>query len=109
MMQHIQDFLQQCTTVTADGSLVSLDELEGLYVYWCSLGGKDVRETEAVLDELRLHGLETAQRHGVDYVEGLVLAGPVMADFILACHFTGAWGQPDLMDLAPVREVVTAS
>lgn len=109
MIQHIQEFLQHCTTVTADGSLASLDELEGLYVYWCSLTGTEALETDAVLDGLRLLGLEGTQRNGVDYVEGLLLTGPVMADFILACEFTGVWGQPDLVDLAAVREVATAS
>ncbi|MHA7279091.1 hypothetical protein ACX80H_04985 [Arthrobacter sp. MDT2-2] len=129
MTQHIDDFLHDCTTVTADGSLVSVDEVEGLYLYWRSLraadstpdrvedstddsaddSAEDSTETAAVLDALYARGVEPIQRNGVDYVEGLVLTGPVMAEFIVACDFVGAWGQPELWDLAAVREVVTAS
>ncbi|OUM39974.1 hypothetical protein [Arthrobacter sedimenti] len=137
MTQHIDDFLHDCTTVTADGSLVSVDEVEGLYLYWCSLRAADSTgnrgedsteestedlvedsledfteesaETAAVLDAVYARGVEPIQRDGVDYVEGLVLTGPVMADFIVACDFAGVWGHPELCDLAAVREVVTAS
>jgi hypothetical protein len=129
MTQHIDDFLHDCTTVTADGSLVSVDEVEGLYLYWRSLraagstpdrvensaddstddSAEDSTETAAVLDALYARGVEPIQRNGVDYVEGLVLTGPVMAEFIVACDFAGVWGQPELWDLAAVREVVTAS
>ncbi|MHA7285313.1 hypothetical protein ACX80I_03470 [Arthrobacter sp. MDT3-44] len=121
MTQHIDDFLHDCITVTADGSLVSIDEVEGLYLYWSSLRAADSTEgssgvstddspdTAAVLEALYARGVEPIQRDGVDYVEGLILTGPVMADFIVACDFSGVWGQPELWDLAAVREVVTAS
>jgi hypothetical protein len=121
MTQHTDDFLHDCTTVTADGSLVSVDEVEGLYLYWRSLRAADSSgdrvddstddsvETAAVLDALYARGVEPIQRNGVDYVEGLVLTGPVVADFIVACDFPGVWGQPELWDLAAVQEVVTAS
>lgn len=108
MPQHIHDFLHACTTVTADGSLASLDEFEGLYVYWCSLREEEAVETAAVVDMLRPDGVETTQRDGVEYLEGLLLTGPVMAEFIVSCEFSGAWGRPDLVDRAVVREVVTA-
>lgn len=112
MTQHLQDFLQDCTTATADGSLTSLDEIEGLYVYWCSLRKEDALPTEAVLDELRLRGLETVQRSGAEYVEGLLLTGPVMTGFILSCDFSGTWGRPDpvfLSEPVSVPEPVFAS
>jgi hypothetical protein len=109
MTQHIDDFLLACTTVTADGSLASVDEVEGLYGYWCSLTSSDALETGVVLEALHARGVEPAQRDGVDYVEGLVLTGPVMTDFILAVDFAGAWGHPDTRDSAVLREVATAS
>ncbi|MDN4610856.1 hypothetical protein [Arthrobacter burdickii] len=125
MTQHTDDFLHDCTTVTADGSLVSVDEVEGLYLYWRSLRAADSSgdrvddstrdstddsvETAAVLDALYARGVEPIQRNGVDYVEGLVLTGPVVADFIVVCDFAGVWGQPELWELAAVQEVVTAS
>lgn len=108
MTQNIDQFLQDCSTFTADGSLTSFDELEGLYLYWCSLRDEEARPTEVVLDILRTRGVETATYDDVDYVEGLLLTGPVMAGFILSCDFAGAWGQPDLLNL-PVRAVATAS
>ncbi len=108
MTQHIDAFLNTCLTVTADGSLVSLDEFEGLYVYWCSHQDDDVLETAEVLDLLTPAGVELTQRNGVDYVEGLLLTGPVAAEFILSCEFSGAWGQPDSLELAELREVATA-
>lgn len=118
MTQHIEEFLQECTTVTADGTLASLDEVEGLYLYWSSLravaasdgtDGADPTDTSAVLDALRSRGVEPARRDGVDYLEGLVLTGPVMTDFILSCDFTGAWGHPDVRELAPAGDVAAAS
>ncbi len=108
MTQNIDQFLQDCSTFPADGSLTSLDELEGLYVYWCSLRDEEARTTEAVLDVLGTRGVEAATYDGVDYVEGLILTGPVKADFILSCDFAGFWGQPNLLNLA-VRSVATAS
>ncbi|AUZ87664.1 hypothetical protein CVO76_08505 [Arthrobacter agilis] len=118
MTQHIEEFLQECTTVTADGTLASLDEVEGLYLYWSSLRAvatsdgtdeADPTDTSAVLDALRSRGVEPAQRDGVDYLEGLVLTGPVMTDFILSCDFTGAWGHPDVRELEPAGDVAAAS
>ncbi|MUK01706.1 hypothetical protein GM708_07025 [Vibrio cholerae] len=108
MTQHIDAFLNTCLTVTADGSLVSLDEFEGLYVYWCSTHDEDALETSEVLGLLASEGVESTQRNGVDYVEGLLLTGPVAVEFILSCDFSGAWGQPDSMELADLREVATA-
>lgn len=110
MTQHIAPFLQDCITVTADGSLVSLDELEGLYLYWCSTRADAPLETEDLVTVLLTQqGVERTQRDGVDCVEGLVLTGGVMAEFILTGDFTGAWGRPDLWDLATARQVATAS
>lgn len=109
MTQHIATFLQDCTTVTADGSLVSVDELEGLYLYWCSTRAHTPLETGDLVAALAEQGVEAAQRHGVDCVEGLVLTGGVMTEFILACDFTGAWGRPDLWELAPAQVAATAS
>jgi hypothetical protein len=94
MTQHIDNFLQDCITVTDDGSLVSLDELEGLYVYWCSLRGQDALATDALLEILSAARMEPSHQDGVDYVEGLVLTGHVVADFILAHDFSGNWGTP---------------
>ncbi|BBE23522.1 hypothetical protein MN0502_24050 [Arthrobacter sp. MN05-02] len=69
----------------------------------------DPTDTSAVLDALRSRGVEPAQRDGVDYLEGLVLTGPVMTDFILCCDFAGAWGHPDVRDLTTAGDVAAAS
>ncbi|MHA7241223.1 hypothetical protein [Arthrobacter sp. TMS1-12-1] len=109
MTQHITGFLQTTTTVTADGALVSLDELESLYVYWCCLRGEDPSATEDVLAALGQQGVEPVTRDGVEYVEGLVLTGSLVTDFILSCDFTGTWGVPSAQELAAAREAVTVS
>lgn len=112
MTQHLQGFLQDCTIITADASLAPLDEIEGLYVYWCSLRTEDALPTGAVLDGLRLRGLETTRRSGAEYVEGLLLTGPVMKDFIVSCDFAGTWGRPEhaySTDLDSVRDVAPVS
>lgn len=110
MTQHIPTFLQDCTAVTADGSLVSADELEGLYLYWCSTRTDTPLTTEDLITALvAQEGVERLRHNGVDCLEGLVLTGAVMAEFILTCDFTGAWGQPDLWDLAAARDVATVS
>ncbi|MFJ6001337.1 hypothetical protein [Arthrobacter sp. NPDC092385] len=108
MTQHIENFLQDCTTVTGDGSHATLDEVEGLYVYWCSLRADDALDTDVLLEALQSRGVEPVQRDGVDYVEGLVLTGPIMAGFILSCDFAGAWGRPEL-DSVAVRDVASVS
>jgi hypothetical protein len=109
MTQHVDTFLQDCTTVTMDGSLASLAELEGLYLYWCSLRSEAPLDTAELVDALVSAGMEQTRRDGVDYVEGVVLTGELMAGFILTCDFAGAWGQPDIWEFAPVRHVATAS
>ncbi|MFC3299995.1 hypothetical protein FJV46_03805 [Arthrobacter agilis] len=109
MTQHIPTFLQDCTTVTADGSLVSFDELEGLYLYWCSTRSEAPLDVEVLAEALASRGVDRTLRHGVEYAEGLVLTGSVMAEFILTCDFSGVWGQPDPWDLAPAQDVATAS
>ncbi len=127
MPQHIEEFIRQCITVTADGSLVSADEVEGLYLHWLSLHAApstltsitsgDPEATEdpraddgsPLLDALRSGGVGTVQNDGVEYLEGLVLTGPVVADFILSCDFAGVWGQPDPRELALIRDVASVS
>ncbi len=109
MTQHIEHFLRATTTVTVDGSLVSIDELEGLYVYWCSLNDQEAAETSDVVAVLRSQGVETTSHEGMDYVEGLVLTGSLVTDFILSCEFSGAWGIPFVHELASAPEVATAS
>ncbi len=124
MPQHIEEFIRQCITVTADGSLVSADEVEGLYQHWLSLRTApapltsitttDLEDLEAdddspLLDALRSGGVGTVQNDGVEYLEGLVLTGPVVADFILSCDFAGVWGQPDPRELALIRDVASVS
>ena len=108
MTQHISTFLLECITVTADGSLSTLDELEGLYVYWCSLRGTEPLDTEIVLEALVPHGVSQVTDDGVECLEGLVLTGPVMAEFILGCEFTGAWGHTDPVELEALQQVVSA-
>lgn len=126
MPQHIEEFIRQCITVTADGSLVSADEVEGLYQHWLSLRTapapltspsedlEDLEDPEAddgspLLEALRSGGVGTVQNDGVEYLEGLVLTGPVVADFILSCDFAGVWGQPDPLELALIRDVASVS
>lgn len=124
MPHHIEEFIRQCITVTADGSLVSADEVEGLYQHWLSLRtapapltsitSTDLEDLEAdddspLLDALRSGGVGTVQNDGVEYLEGLVLTGPVVADFILSCDFAGVWGQPDPRELALIRDVASVS
>ncbi|MEG9248974.1 hypothetical protein V6S67_12870 [Arthrobacter sp. Soc17.1.1.1] len=124
MPHHIEEFIRQCITVTADGSLVSADEVEGLYQHWLSLRTAptpltsitttDLEDLEAdddspLLDALRSGGAGTVQNDGVEYLEGLVLTGPVVADFILSCDFAGVWGQPDPRELALIRDVASVS
>ncbi|WP_146065602.1 hypothetical protein [Arthrobacter pityocampae] len=106
--QHIDEFLGATTTVTLDGALVSVDELESLYVYWCSRNHHDPSATEDVLAALGQQGVEPLARDGVDYVEGLVLTGGLVRDFILACEFSGVWGVPSTLEPATAREA-TAS
>lgn len=108
MTQHIEDFLQDCTTITGDGSQATLDEVEGLYVYWCSRRAEEALDTDVLLGSLQSRGVEPVQRDGVDHVEGLVLTGPVMAEFILSCDFAGAWGRLEL-DPVAVRDVASVS
>ncbi|WP_052273806.1 hypothetical protein [Arthrobacter sp. L77] len=108
LTQHLEHFLRATTTVTTDGALVSLDELEGLYVYWCSLNGQDPAATEDVVSALEQQGVEPVTRDGVDYVEGLVLTGGLVIDFILACEFTGAWGDPSAYGPATALDTGTA-
>jgi hypothetical protein len=108
MTQHLPAFFLECTTITADGSLSTLDELEGLYVYWCSLRGHEPVDTELVLEALAPHEVTPATHDGVEYLEGLVLTGPVMADFIMNCEFTGAWGHTDPMELGAFQQVASA-
>lgn len=108
MTQHIPAFLLECTTVTADGSLSTLDELEGLYVYWCSLRGHEPLDTGLVLEVLAPHAVTPTTHDGVKCLEGLVLTGPVMADFIMNCEFAGAWGFNDAMELGTVQQVAWA-
>ncbi|MHA7281512.1 hypothetical protein [Arthrobacter sp. TMS2-4] len=107
--QHIDHFLQATSTVTLDGALVSLDELEGLYVYWCSLNHQDPSATLDVLAALERQGVERVTRDGVDYVEGLVLTGGLVTDFILSCDFAGTWGVPSAHELATAYEAAAAS
>jgi hypothetical protein len=109
MTQHTADFLQECITVTADGSLATLDEVEGLYQYWCSLHTGAGTDTGPLLETLAAHGVGPVHQDGVDYLEGVILAGPVVADFIMSCDFAGAWGRPDPRVSELLREVVTAS
>ncbi len=134
MTQHPEEFIQDCITVTADGSLVSADEIEGLYLHWCSLratptstashddsdgsdgfddldasGDSAAEDGSPLLDVLRTHGVVTVLNDGVEYLEGLVLTGPVVADFILSCDFAGAWGRPESQDLALLQDVASAS
>lgn len=107
--QHIDEFLEATTTVTLDGALVSVDELESLYVYWCSRNHHDPSATEDVLAALGQQGVEPVTRDSVDYVEGLVLTGGLVRDFILACEFSGAWGVPSMHEPATAREATAAS
>lgn len=93
-MAHLDRFLRATATVTTDGALVSLDELEGVYVYWCSRTGQDPSATEDLVDALEQQGVGPVTRDGVEYVEGIVLTGVLVTDFILACEFTGTWGVP---------------
>ncbi|MBG6223874.1 hypothetical protein IWX63_000422 [Arthrobacter sp. CAN_A2] len=109
MTQHIEHFLQATTTITTDGALVSVDELESLYVYWCSRNSEDPSATEQVVAALERHGVEPATRDGVDYVEGLVLTGSLVTDFILSCEFTGIWGVPAAYEPATALDAATAS
>lgn len=109
MTQHIEHFLRTTTTVTTDGSLVSIDELEGLYVYWCSLNDQEPSATSYVVAVLQSQGVYPTSHEGTDYLEGLVLTGSLVADFIVSCEFSGAWGLPFAHELAPEREVATAS
>ncbi|MHA7209017.1 hypothetical protein [Arthrobacter sp. MDT1-65] len=120
MTQHVRTFIQECITVTADGSLASIDEVEGLYLHWSSRRTADTSDAAAdgyeaevsgespVLAALRGYGLETVRRDGVEYLEGLVLTGPVMADFILSCDFAGAWGRPDPLEPDLIEDVAAA-
>ena len=105
---HLDRFLRATTTVTTDGALVSLDELEGLYVYWCSLRGFEPVDTELVLEALAPHDVAPVVHDGVECLEGLVLTGPVMAGFIMSCEFTGAWGHTDPLELGALEQVVWA-
>lgn len=107
--QHIDGFLDATTTVTLDGALVSVEELESLYVYWCSRNHHDPSATEDVLAALGQQGVEPVTRDGVDYVEGLVLIGGLVRDFILACEFSGTWGVPSAHEPATAREAAAAS
>lgn len=124
MTQHIRNFIQDCITVTADGSLASTDEIEGLYLHWSARGaaGTSAAEDEAgheadeaeesdeshVLAALRGYGMQTVRRDGVEYLEGLVLTGPIVADFILSCDFAGAWGRPDPLEPELIEDVASA-
>jgi hypothetical protein len=108
MTQHIPTFFLECTTITADGSLSTLDELEGLYVYWCSLRGEEPLDTGYVLEALARHDVAPVTHDGVEYLEGLILTGPVMAEFIMSCEFTGAWGHTGPMELGAFQQVVSA-
>jgi hypothetical protein len=126
MTQHTEEFIQECITVTADGSLVSVDEAEGLYLHWRSLRTASADTTDItdsadgldgaasdddgpLLRALRGHGVERVDHDGVEYLEGLVLTGPVVADFFLSCDFAGAWGRPDAWELALIRDLASAS
>ncbi len=109
MTQHTEDFLRECITVTDDGSLATVDEVEGLYLYWCSLRTGAGTDTGSLLETLVAHGVEPVQQDGVDYLEGVILAGPVVADFISSCDFAGAWGHPDPRISELLRDVATAS
>ncbi|WP_434993206.1 hypothetical protein [Arthrobacter sp. Ld5] len=107
--QHIDRFLQATTTVTLDAALVSLDELEGLYVYWCSLNDQEPSATQDVLTALEQQGVEPLTRDGVEYVEGLVLTGGVVTEFIVSCEFAGTWGAPSVEELVTARDAAAAS
>lgn len=109
MTQHIQNFLRECTAITADGSLTTLDELEGVYIHWCSLRGEDVSETPLVDLLVLADGVESVTHDGADHIEGLVLTGPVVADFILTCDFIGAWGHAEQLDPGALAQVASAS
>ncbi|KNC13476.1 hypothetical protein AC792_15830 [Arthrobacter sp. RIT-PI-e] len=108
-MQHLDSFSSTCLTLTDDGSLVPVDELEGLYLYWCSGTGETPVGTPALLESLAGLGAEPVQQDGVDYVEGLVLTGDVVADFILEHDFVGAWGVPTRWDVDALPAIATAS
>ncbi|WP_104179219.1 hypothetical protein [Arthrobacter sp. B0490] len=125
MTQHLRNFIQECITVTADGSLAATDEVEGLYQHWSSLRAADTSDTSDTSDDaaeyeaegsagspvlaaLRGYGVETVRRDGVEYLEGLVLTGPVVADFILSCDFAGAWGRPDPLEPDLLEDVASA-
>lgn len=108
MTQHITDFSRICLTVTDDGSLVSIDELEGLYLHWCSVTDRTPLDTATVLDALRGQGVERLSQDGVDYLVGLVLTGSTVADFILLQDFAGVWGVPTRWDV-PVQDLTAAS
>jgi len=109
MTQHIAHFSQDCLTITDDGSLVSVEELESLYLYWCEHTDQAPLDTSSVLEALAALGLVEAQQDGVDYVEGLVLTGSIVADFILSDDFAGVWGVPTRWDVAALPDVATAS
>lgn len=100
MTQHLSTFLLDCTTATSDGSLTTLDEFEGLYVYWCSLHDEEPLETQLVLAALEQDDVASVTCDGIDYVEGLLLTGPVLREFIVSCEFAGAWGTADVLQLA---------
>lgn len=108
-MQHLDSFSSTCLTITDDGSLVSVDELEGVYLHWCAETGETALDTPTLLGSLAGLGAEPVRQDGVDYLEGLVLSGDVVADFILSQDFSGVWGVPTRWDAGALAEIATAS
>ena len=77
----LEDFLNECVAPDPDGDGLSMEELYGLYLSWCGLGGLAPVRARAFRAGLRAAGVLT-ENHG-SRCPGLRMAGPAACDYLV--------------------------
>ena len=77
----LDDFLTECVAVDPDGDGLSVEELYGLYLSWCGLGGVGPVGGRAFRAGLRAANVRT--EHRGSRCPGLRMAGPAACDYLI--------------------------
>lgn len=75
------DFLAECVIRDPDGTGLSLDELYGLYLSWCSIAGSTPVRERTFRAGLRAAGIRPIRRGG--QCPGLMMAGRSACDYLV--------------------------
>lgn len=80
----LEDFLTECVAPDPDGGL-SVEELYGLYLSWCGLGGVAPIGGRAFRAGLRAADVRIERRGR--RCPGLRMSGPAACDYLVHCEF----------------------